>query len=200
LLPFAAEAKHGRRSQSWTCLCQRRLRRAWNGLPPIATGAEAPGERMSVLRFPCPRPSADEKRDGRATLRLLAGRKYRHELHDHYGWRELKANPSGLLEKYFDAFVYVANWGTHEFYIRLPQGSVDYELLEAMVPGESLRVGKTATFVIVEFAFESESDGEDDGTRWMASRIPLSSDLLRGDLRCVLSAASPCAGWRTRWR
>jgi len=22
-----------------------------------------------------------------------------------------------LLEKYFDAFVYVANWGTHEFYI-----------------------------------------------------------------------------------
>jgi hypothetical protein len=67
-----------------------------------------------------------------------------------------ESNPSKLLEKYFDAFVYVANWGTHEFYIRLPQGSVDYKLLKAMVPGASLRVRKTATFVIVEFGFESE--------------------------------------------
>jgi hypothetical protein len=35
---------------------------------------------------------------------------------NHYEWGDLKANPSKLLEKYFDAFVYVANWGTHEFY------------------------------------------------------------------------------------
>ena len=104
---------------------------------------------------------------------------------NHYEWGDLKANPSKLLEKYFDAFVYVANWGTHEFYIRLPQGSVDYKLLKAMVPGESLRIRKTATFVIVEFRFESEWDGEDDGTGWMASLMPLRSDLLRGDPRCL---------------
>jgi hypothetical protein len=104
---------------------------------------------------------------------------------NHYEWGDLKANPSKLLEKYFDAFVYVANWGTHEFHIRLPQGSLDYKLLKAMVPGESLRIRKTTTFVIVEFGFESEWDGEDDGTGWMASLMPLRSDLLRGDLRCL---------------
>jgi hypothetical protein len=104
---------------------------------------------------------------------------------NHYEWGDLKANPSKLLERYFDAFVYVANWGTHEFHIRLPQGSVDYKLLKAMVPGESLRVRKTGTFVIVELGFESEWDGEDDGTGWMASLMPLRSDLLRGDLRCL---------------
>src|SRR5882724_256873 len=82
LLPFAAEAKRGRGSQSWTCLCQRRLQQAWNGLQRIAAGAKVPGERISVLRFPCPRPSADEKRDGRATFYLHAGRNYRHELHE----------------------------------------------------------------------------------------------------------------------
>ena len=104
---------------------------------------------------------------------------------NHYEWGDLKANPSKLLEKYFDAFVYVANWGTHEFYIRLPQESVDYKLLKAMVPGETVRVRKTARFVIVEFGGESEWDGEDDGTGWMASLMPLRSDLLRGDLRCL---------------
>jgi hypothetical protein len=112
---------------------------------------------------------------------------------NHYEWGDLKANPSKLLEKYFDAFVYVANWGTHEFYIRLPQRSVDYQLLKAMVPGESLRVRKAATFVIVEFGFESEWDGEDDGTGWMASLMPLRSDLLRGDLRCLYLGWLRCA-------
>jgi hypothetical protein len=104
---------------------------------------------------------------------------------NHYEWGDLKANPSKLLEKYFDTFVYVANWGTHEFYIRLPQESVNYKLLKAMAPGETVRVRKTARFVIVEFGSESEWDGEDDGTGWMASLMPLRSDLLRGDLRCL---------------
>jgi len=104
---------------------------------------------------------------------------------NHYEWGDLKANPSKLLEKYFDAFVYFANWGTHEFYIRLPQESVDYKLLKAMIPGETVRVRRTARFVIVEFGCESEWDGEDDGTGWMASLMPLRSDLLRGDLRCL---------------
>src|SRR6267378_673355 len=112
---------------------------------------------------------------------------------NHYEWGDLKANPSKLLEKYFDAFVYVANWGTHEFYIRLPLGSVDYKLLKVMVPGESLRVRKTATFVIVEFGFDSEWDGEDDWTGWMASLTPLRSDLLRGDLRCLYLGWLRCA-------
>jgi hypothetical protein len=154
-------------------------------LPLIAIGAEVFGERISVLRFPCPRPSADEKRDGHGTFHLHAGSNYRHELHEHYEWGDLKANPSKLFEKYFDAFVYVANWGTRELHIRLPPGSIDYKLLKAMVPGESQRLQKTGTFVIVEFGFESGWDGEDDGTRWMASLMPLRSDLLRGDLRCL---------------
>ena len=103
----------------------------------------------------------------------------------HYEWGSLKVNPSKLLEKYFDAFVYVANWGTHEFYIRLPHESVDYKPLKAMVPGETVPARKTARFVIVEFRSESEWDSEDDGTGWMASLMPLRSEVLRGDLRCL---------------
>ncbi len=30
---------------------------------------------------------------------------------NHYEWGDLKANPSKLMEKYFDAVSYVANWG-----------------------------------------------------------------------------------------
>jgi hypothetical protein len=58
-------------------------------------------------------------------LRFHATGNYHRELHEPCEWSDLKANPSKLLEKYFDAVVYVANWGTHEFYIRLPQESID---------------------------------------------------------------------------
>jgi hypothetical protein len=104
---------------------------------------------------------------------------------NHYEWGNLKANPLKLLEKYFDAFLYVANWGTREFYLRLPQELVDYKQLKAMLPGKTAGVRKAARYLIVGFENESEQDDWDDGTGWMGSLISLRSELLRGDLRCL---------------
>lgn len=104
---------------------------------------------------------------------------------NHYEWGDLKADPIKLLEKYFDAFVYIANWGTREFYLRLPQKLIDYESLRAMLPGEAAQVRKAGNFIIVAFERESELDDWDDGTGWMGSLMSLRGDLLRGDLRCL---------------
>jgi hypothetical protein len=104
---------------------------------------------------------------------------------NHYEWGDLKANPLKFLEKYFDTFVYVANWGTREFYLRLPQELIDYESFRTMLPGEAVQVRKAGNFVIVAFERESELDDWDDGTGWMGSLMSLRGDLLRGDFRCL---------------
>ena len=105
---------------------------------------------------------------------------------NHYEWGDLKADPLKLLEKYFDAFVYVANWGTREFHLRLPQELVDVKHLKSILPGKAASVRSAGQFVIVSFESEVESDDDwDDGTGWMGSLVSLRSDLLRGDLRCV---------------
>jgi hypothetical protein len=86
-------------------------------------------------------------RDEMATLRSISTRAAitATSFTNHYEWGDLKANPSELLEKYFDAFVYVANWGTRAFYIRLPRGSIDYRLLKAMVRSRMRpRAGRTS--------------------------------------------------------
>ena len=44
-----------------------------------------------------------------------------------YNYGDFKGSPEKLMEKYFDAHVYVANWGTHQLMLRLPRGSVDGE-------------------------------------------------------------------------
>jgi len=56
-------------------------------------------------------------------IRLHVRRDYLTSFTNHYEWRDLKTDPLKLLEKYFDAFLYVANWGTRELYLRLPQES-----------------------------------------------------------------------------
>lgn len=38
-----------------------------------------------------------------------------------YNWGDLKGDPKRWMEKYFDAFVYLANWGTRELMFRLPR-------------------------------------------------------------------------------
>ncbi len=38
-----------------------------------------------------------------------------------YHWGGSKGDPPTLMEGYYDAFVYVANWGTHRFMLRLPR-------------------------------------------------------------------------------
>jgi hypothetical protein len=105
---------------------------------------------------------------------------------NHYEWGDLKAEPLQLLEKYFDAFVYVANWGTRRFCLRLPKGSLEYKELQAMLPNESAWVQRTAKYFIVGFENRNEEQNEwDDGTGWMRSLVSLRSDLLRDDLRCL---------------
>lgn len=39
---------------------------------------------------------------------------------NHYEWGDLKANPINLLKRYFDVFIYFANWGAHRLALKLP--------------------------------------------------------------------------------
>jgi hypothetical protein len=104
---------------------------------------------------------------------------------NHYEWGDLKANPLQLLEKYFDAFLYVTNWGARELYLRLPQELVDSKRLKASLPGKTAGIRNSGKFVIVAFEGEVELDDWDEGTGWMGSLMSLRSDLLRGDYRCL---------------
>jgi hypothetical protein len=112
---------------------------------------------------------------------------------NHYEWGDLKADPLKLLGKYFDVFLYVANWGTREVYLRLPQELVDYKAFRAMLPGEAAQVRKSGNSVIVAFENQFEGDDWDDGTGWMGSLMPLRSELLRGDIRCLYLGWLLCA-------
>jgi hypothetical protein len=44
-----------------------------------------------------------------------------------YQWGDLKGDPRKMVEQYFDAFLYLADWGTRQLMFRLPRGVLDSE-------------------------------------------------------------------------
>src|SRR5258707_13466687 len=42
-----------------------------------------------------------------------------------YQWGDLKGDPLQMVKGYFDAFLYLANWGTRQARFRLPGGGLD---------------------------------------------------------------------------
>lgn len=100
-----------------------------------------------------------------------------------YSYGDFRGDPDALMEKYFDAFVYVANWAMHRFMLRIPKKILSRRDCAPYCKGESLRVRTTQEHLILSFnSDEVESDWE-EGEGWMDSLIALRSELLRGDLR-----------------
>jgi hypothetical protein len=109
---------------------------------------------------------------------------------NHYEWGDLKGDPYLWMEKYFDAFVYVTNWGTHELSFRLPQSVFDLKAAKRYCSSQEASVRGDGGFVILDFLSQQDGgdDEEDDGSGWLSSLIPLRSDLAGGDHRSLYLA------------
>jgi hypothetical protein len=47
-----------------------------------------------------------------------------------YHWGDFRGDPSRLMERYYDAHLYVANWGTHRVMFGIPVDLLALELVE----------------------------------------------------------------------
>ena len=103
-----------------------------------------------------------------------------------YHWGDFKGNPATLMDRYFDAFVYVANWGTHRLMFRIPRRFLDPEAASAYGDGEALSLKAKKEHVVLEFSSQDESGDEwTEGEHWMPSLISLRAELMRGDYRAL---------------
>ncbi len=103
-----------------------------------------------------------------------------------YEWGDFRGNPCALMEKYFDAFLYLANWGTHRLMLRLPPRLLDLKTAQQYCVGEAASVWAEGDQVILDLVSEDEQgDWEDSGEGWLASIIPLRAELGSGDLRAL---------------
>jgi hypothetical protein len=104
-----------------------------------------------------------------------------------YHFGNFKGNPDTLMKRYFDAHVYLANWGHCHLSLRVPRDALDVKIAAAYGTENALVIKEAGKHWLIDWSLsESESDrfgGEDDGRGWMSRLTPLRDELLRGDWR-----------------
>lgn len=107
-----------------------------------------------------------------------------------YSFGDFKGNPNAWMEKYFDGFLYLANWGTHELQLALPASLLAAETARLYCAGEAASAREKSGKVILTFLSEEEEGGEwIEGKGILSSLLPLRAELAQGDLRALY------AGW-----
>ncbi len=103
-----------------------------------------------------------------------------------YNYGDFKGDPAALMDRYFDAFVYVANWGTRHLMFRIPRNFFDPEAAAEYCVDEVLSFEIKKDHIVLEFSSNDEGgDGWTDGEPWMASLISVRAELMRGDFRAL---------------
>jgi hypothetical protein len=106
-----------------------------------------------------------------------------------YSYGDFRGNVDKVLEQYFDAHLYVANWGTNRLMFRLPRSAVDPDAFEPYMDQEKAVMRLTPKYVILGFTSNLEGgEGWIDGEGMLAPLLPLRDQLLAGDLRCLYIA------------
>jgi hypothetical protein len=106
-----------------------------------------------------------------------------------YNWGDFKGDPEKLMQRYFDAHVYVANWMTAVFMVRLPIDVLPKEAVKALAMDYMMDIKATKTHWIITWCLEESENydrfGVEDGRGWMVRLAPVRDELLRGDLRSL---------------
>lgn len=106
---------------------------------------------------------------------------------NHYEWGDLKADPADWMRRYFDAFVYTANWCSCRLALRMPLSTFRTAELKPFAAGQALTIEASDEHWILDWALDESEDydrfGMEDGSGWMRRLAPLRDELLRGDLR-----------------
>jgi hypothetical protein len=107
-----------------------------------------------------------------------------------YNWSSFRHDPIKVLAKYFDAYLYLANWGTRRLAFRIPKGLADVPAIEAYCDEYHVNIKTVDAVQVLEF----EIDEEEGFDEWLEERGLLSTlarlrdDILQGDYRVLYLA------------
>ena len=103
-----------------------------------------------------------------------------------YHWSDFRRDPKQVLLKYFDAYFYLANWGSLRLMFRFPKGLLNDADIEPYCNDEYITFETIGKYQVLDLDFNPE-----DGGGWMEAEAGLShfirlrADLLEGDYRLL---------------
>lgn len=107
-----------------------------------------------------------------------------------YHWGNFKGDKLGWMKKYFDAHLYLSNFGSRALHLRVPLSLVDLINIRPYEVDEVLEAHETARHLVLSFYSDEDSgrdydEHDEDPSEVMDSLLPIRDEIARGDLRAL---------------
>lgn len=107
-----------------------------------------------------------------------------------YNWGDFKHDPEEVLAKYFDAFLYMADWGSRTLMFRFPKALIDSGLIDPYRVDGCVELSGAGGYWILSMALGNDDSASDwiEGSGWLSALAPLRNDILLGDTHALYLA------------
>jgi hypothetical protein len=113
-----------------------------------------------------------------------------------YNWGDFHGSVDKMME-FYDAHVYLANWGTFRFALAFPKDLLDTTAVEPYLSQDHLELAEHGKRCILTWQRQEEEPGDwQEGEGILDRLIPIREELLRGDYRSLYLGwlAGLCSG------
>lgn len=114
-----------------------------------------------------------------------------------YQWGNFRGDPRRMVERYYDAHLYLTNWGTRQVILRLPKGQLPLRALEPYCFDECVGAWTTKTHLVLDLRSEDEGGDWEEGAEDSLGAIAgVRAELAAGDRRALyLAWLSAIGAW-----
>ncbi len=103
-----------------------------------------------------------------------------------YNYGDFRGNEDEILEEYFDALLYITNWGVRRLVFRFPKALINLETVKLYTLPEVVMLRTTDNYVLIDIYVDKE-EGEwvETGEGWLSRMMMLRDAILHGDYRAL---------------
>ncbi len=107
-----------------------------------------------------------------------------------YSWGDFKHDPKQVLSRFFDAHLYLANWGSRRLIFRFPAGLLNRKVIQAYCVRYRITYETLGKFDVLDLNLGDEEGSGDwiEGEGSLSGLVPLRDDLIQGDYRLLYLA------------
>lgn len=106
-----------------------------------------------------------------------------------YNYGDFRGNPEQLMRNYFDAMIYMNNWGSRRLMFRIPQSLIETKKVGRYCVSEEINAMETKEDVVLDLNFHDEELAEwTEGEGWLDELVEMREELIQGDFRVLYLA------------
>jgi hypothetical protein len=104
-----------------------------------------------------------------------------------YSWGDFKHDATKVLLQYFDAHLYMANWGTRRLLFRFPESVIDPQAIRLYCREDFLTLALKGNYYLLEFSLDDEEPDYEwlEGEGMLGKLTPIREQITQGDYRAL---------------